>query len=121
MSFNAATTFAVVLPALLVIGLLGPLLAGWKIERPERGFFASQTVFVVIAEGILLYYIAAGKAVPAGIMIPILFAVLYALLGIVFFVLVWAKRTPEERAESQAANRQRVAKPEEPDDDPLDD
>lgn len=108
MSLSAATTLAQVFPALLVVGLLGPLLAGWKVEWPERGYFASQTLLVISVEGLLLYFVIHDQPVPAGVAVFAQLAILYSLIGIAVFALAWAKKTPDERAELRAAKQRKV-------------
>lgn len=111
----SASLLAQVIPALLVAGLLGPLFLGFRVQWPERFYFASQVITVVIAEGACLYYSVSNEAMPnvwAGL---VGVATLHLLSGIVFTVLVWARKTDEEKAElakSRAANpkRGRVAR-----------
>jgi len=99
---SAASVVAQVLPALLVVGLLGPLLLGWKIEPPERIYFASHTLSVLLAE-VLLYCIIRDQPLSDGLSGLVQAAVLYSLIGIAVLVLAWAKSTSAERAEADKA------------------
>jgi hypothetical protein len=99
---------AQVIPALLVAGLLGPLFLGFRVEWPERFYFASQVIIVVIAEGACLYYSVSNEDMPkigAGL---VGLATLHLLSGIAFTVLVWARKTEKEKAELAES---RVPKP----------
>lgn len=99
MSDAAASTVALILPVLLGIGILGPLVADWKVEWPERGLFASQTAAVVVVEAALLFYIIHDQSVPKIWLGFTQLVLVYALIGILVFVFAWAKKTPAERAE----------------------
>lgn len=107
----SASLMAQVIPALLVAGLLGPLLLGFSVHWPERFYFASQVITVVIAEGACLYYSVSNEVMPnvwAGL---VGLASLHLLFGIVFTVLVWARKTDKEKAElvkSRATNPKEV-------------
>jgi hypothetical protein len=52
---------------LLVVGLLGPLFLDWKLAQPERIYFASQTLSVLLAEGVLRYSVINDEPLPAGV------------------------------------------------------
>lgn len=52
MTVASAALMAQAIPALLVAGLLGPLVLGFKIEWPERFLFASQVISIVAAEAV---------------------------------------------------------------------
>ncbi|PPG81739.1 hypothetical protein C5C52_07930 [Rathayibacter sp. AY1E5] len=97
MSFEAAVAMAQILPALLVAGVLGPMLLGWGIESPERFYFAGQTVIVAMVEGVLIWYIMRDEPLPEAGMVFVGTAAVAALSGIVFVAIQWARRTREER------------------------
>ncbi|WP_404593567.1 tumor necrosis factor receptor family protein [Paenarthrobacter histidinolovorans] len=99
MSVAAVSLLAQVIPALLVAGLLGPLFLGFQIEWPERFLYASQIVTVVLAEGVCLYYAVLNEPMPAPWAWVVLLACMYLLLGIVSGVIVWARKTDQERSD----------------------
>lgn len=107
---ETAAIMAQVLPALLVAGLIGPLIGGTKIELSSRRFFAWAIAVTVIAEGICLISVISGKPIPTLGTVVVLLATLYALLGILTYPIRWASRTSEEKDAADAAKALRVAK-----------
>ncbi|MET3370646.1 UNVERIFIED_CONTAM: hypothetical protein ABIE34_003923 [Jeotgalibacillus campisalis] len=110
MTPTSASLMAQVIPALLVAGLLGPLLLGFRVEWPERFYFASQVIVVVIAEGACLYYSVKNEDMNPIWAALVGLATFHLLSGIVFSVLVWARKTDKEKAqlaESRASKEKR--------------
>lgn len=105
MTAASAGLMAQVIPALLVAGLLGPLLLGFEVQWPERFLYATQVIFVVAAEAACLYYAVYEQAVPELVVSLIQLAVMYLLLGIVSSVIVWARKSPREKADLAASKR----------------
>ncbi|SMH30648.1 hypothetical protein SAMN06295885_0451 [Rathayibacter oskolensis] len=97
MSFEATVAIAQILPALLVAGVLGPILLGWRIEPPERFLFATQTVIVTAVEGVLIWFIMEDEPLPEGFTGFVWMAVMVTLLGVVFVAIAWARRSGAER------------------------
>lgn len=108
MTVAAAVLLAQVIPALLVAGLLGPLILGFRMQQPERFFFASQVITVVIAEAACLYYAALNEPMPPVWAAMVILACTYLLMGIIFTVSVWAKRTEAERSEEIKAKSEKA-------------
>lgn len=106
MSIESARTMAQVLPALLVAGLLVPILIRadyWP--WPERGWIRGQVLTVGIVELALIYYVVNDEEVPsiwAGLSWV---AAMYSVSAVVLVAAVWAKKSEAERV----AQRERKA------------
>ncbi|GAA4385569.1 hypothetical protein [Agromyces bauzanensis] len=117
MSLASASTIAQILPALLVVGLLGPIFLGWKMQSPERLYFASQTTLALLSEAILLWFIVRDEDVPAGLSTFVQGSLFLSLIGILVVVWAWARSRPSERkAEQEAYERSRKRKGRDKDD-----
>lgn len=99
MTVEAAAVIAQVLPALLVIGLLVPLLSGMSMQWPERGFFRNNVILVLVVEAICLWSVLNDKPLYENLIYLFYFAILYSLGGIWLVVSVWARRSKTENEE----------------------
>jgi hypothetical protein len=107
-SLEVLATFAQVLPALLAIGLLVPMLSRMPMASPERFYFASQTIVVLLTEGTVLYLLLQGQPAAPGFRILIWSACFYSFIGIAIVAIAWARSSPAERkAEREAYEHQK--------------
>ena len=107
---ETAAILAQVLPALLVAGLLGPLLSGTKLDLGSRRYFASEIAITVVAEAICLVSVISKEPISTPGTFVVLLATFYSLLGIVTYPIIWAQPTKEERESADAVKALRVAK-----------
>lgn len=108
-SLDAIGTLAQVLPGLLAIGLLVPLLTRMPLQTPERSLFRWQTVYVLLVEAVLLYFLIQGDPAPAALRWIFATAALWSLLGIAIVVLAWSRSTKAERDAERQAYREAKA------------
>ena len=103
MTVAAAATFAQVIPALLVAGLLGPLLlSGFKVQYPERGLFASYVTGALIAEAVCLWSVGTDSPLPTGMRYVVFLGTGFTVFGILIFVGVYARKTAAEKSEADS-------------------
>lgn len=95
-STQAVGTLAQVLPALLIAGLLGPVLAQKDMPRGDRVIYLVWVVPAVVAEGVLLLHVAMDLEMSGWWLWLMATAFLLAALALLRAPLTWAARTPTE-------------------------
>lgn len=94
---GTAAFLAQVIPALLVAGILGPLLSAYRADSTDRKVMASYVGVAVLAEAICLFGAVFEVPIQPWAVLIVLAALLYSLLGIMTYPLHWARRTDEEQ------------------------
>ncbi|MFJ4210723.1 hypothetical protein ACIPY2_19885 [Paenarthrobacter sp. NPDC089675] len=77
-------------------------------QQPERFYFATQVTTVVIAEAACLYYAVLNEPMPPVWSAIVVLACMYLLIGIIFTVAAWAKRTEAEKSEEIRAKEEKA-------------